>query len=120
MSDANGNGGPPRGRGARPEIDLGFGDELAERKRELGLSFETLAQRAGVSRSYLQDITAHRRGYSWPSQELVDRIAAALGVASDYFTITKARAVLEERQVLDVAYSKVKSVRRLRAKRTAA
>jgi transcriptional regulator with XRE-family HTH domain len=104
------------GKGFRPDVDLHFGEEVAARKEELGISFDELAHRAGVSRTYLQDITAGRRGHSWPAQELVDRIAIGLEVDADHFTITKARALLEEPTVIDVAYAKVKNVRKLRAK----
>lgn len=106
------------GHGARPGIDLGFGHELAALKDARGISFEHLAQQTGYARTYLQDICAGRRGHTWPAQELVDRVAAAFDVEPDHFTITRARAVLEEPTVLDVAYGKVKSVRKLRAKTT--
>lgn len=106
--------------GKLPDVDLGFGAELSELKEKTGKSFEQLAEETGYTRTYLQDIAAGRRGGRWPARELVEKIAAALGVEPDHFTITKARAVIEEPTVLDVAYSKVKSVRKLRAKTRAA
>lgn len=104
------------GHGASPSIDLSFGSELAALKEQRGVSFEQLAQQTGYARTYLQDLAAGRRGHSWPAQELVDRVAVALGVEPDHFTITKARAILAEPDVVKVAYGKVLNVRRLRAR----
>ena len=96
--------------------DLGFGAQLDQRRRELGLSWDALASRSKVSRTYLQDLAAGRRGNVWPSEPVVAKVATALGVEPDYFLLTRARVVLAEPVTIDAAYKRAVSVRRLREK----
>ena len=54
-----------------------FGGNVKRLRKEAGLSQETLALEAGVTRSYMSDIEAGRRN---PTLMIVERIAGALKV----------------------------------------
>jgi transcriptional regulator with XRE-family HTH domain len=81
---------------------LDFGHELDALRRKRGLSWARLAAEANVAQSYLVEISHGRRG--WPSQPIVDAVAAALDVDPDYFTLTRARAVLESPKAIEAGY----------------
>lgn len=59
----------------KEQIRRRFGDAIRERRRELGLSQEKLADRAQLHRTYVADV---ERGNRNPSLESITRIAGAL------------------------------------------
>jgi transcriptional regulator with XRE-family HTH domain len=89
-----------------------FADELAELRATEGLSWDDLAARSGVSRTYLRDLSVCR-GRGLPSERIVAKVAAALGVPADHFRLTRARALIGSPKVIDTVYAKI-------CKRTAA
>jgi transcriptional regulator with XRE-family HTH domain len=95
--------------GARLRED--FAGELDELRRQRGVSWEALAQAAGVSRTYLRDLAAARHGQGIPSEAVVERIARALDVEPDHFRLTRARAVIAEPKVIDAVYAKLRARR---------
>jgi transcriptional regulator with XRE-family HTH domain len=60
-------------------VDLGhrFGLNVKAARKRAGLSQETLAHMAGVTRSYMSDV---ERAVRNPTLQVVERIATALGV----------------------------------------
>ncbi|MFO7635094.1 MAG: XRE family transcriptional regulator [Caldilinea sp.] len=60
-----------------------FGDQIRARRKELGLSLEELAQRTGLTASFLSLV---ERDMSNPSLESLRHIAEALGVPPFYFS----------------------------------
>lgn len=84
-----------------------FASELSELRQARGLSWDELAARSGVSRTYLRDLEAGR-GASLPSPRIVGLIAGALEVAPDHFRVTRARAVLASPKVIDTVYGKLR------------
>jgi transcriptional regulator with XRE-family HTH domain len=65
-----------------------FGTRLKELRREKGLTQEALARAAGLSKGGVSDLEQDRRAS--PSWDTVQKLAAALGAATDAF-ITKKR-----------------------------
>jgi transcriptional regulator with XRE-family HTH domain len=60
-----------------------FGEQIRARRKELGLSLEELAQRTGLTASFLSLV---ERNMSNPSLESLRHIAEALGVPPFYFS----------------------------------
>ncbi|HAJ35146.1 MAG TPA: MerR family transcriptional regulator [Chloroflexi bacterium] len=60
-----------------------FGEQIRARRKELGLSLEDLAQRTGLTASFLSLV---ERDMSNPSLESLRHIAEALGVPPFYFS----------------------------------
>lgn len=60
-----------------------FGDQIRARRKDLGLSLEELAQRTGLTASFLSLV---ERDMSNPSLESLRHIAEALGVPPFYFS----------------------------------
>jgi transcriptional regulator with XRE-family HTH domain len=86
-----------------------FARELAELKKERGLSWAELGARSGVSIVYLRDLCSGRGGgRGVPSETVVRKIAAALDVEPDHFRLTRARAVLSSPKVIDTVYSRLR------------
>lgn len=61
----------------RSDIKWLFGRAVRRRRRELDLSQEELAERAGLHRNYVSDI---ERGDRNPSLENIQKLAEALGL----------------------------------------
>ncbi len=57
-----------------------LGDFIHSRRRELGLSLESLARESGVSRAYIGHLE-HAGARARPSAIVISRLAAALGVS---------------------------------------
>lgn len=69
----------------RSDIKWLFGRAVRKRRRELDLSQEELAERAGLHRNYISDI---ERGDRNPSIENVEKLAKALDLkVSELFTL---------------------------------
>lgn len=83
-----------------------FAAELSALRLERRVSWDDLAARSGVSRTYLRDLSA-ARGRGLPSPIVVERIAVALEVRPDYFRLTRARAVIASPKVIDTVYAKL-------------
>jgi transcriptional regulator with XRE-family HTH domain len=64
------------GKGPTPR-QREFGDRIRARRRNLDLSQEALALRAGINRTYIGSLEAGGRN---PSLENISRLALALGV----------------------------------------
>lgn len=87
--------------------ELDFGAELDELRQQRGFSWDELARRSNVSATYLKDLAHARRGHGWPSELVVERIAAALDVRPDHFRITRARCILARPKVIDTVYDRL-------------
>lgn len=87
-----------------------FARELNELRDERHATWEQIARRAGISRSYLRDIAGGRTGQGVPSERVVVAIAQAFEVAPDHFRITRARAVLASPQAIDAVYARLSRV----------
>ena len=70
-----------------------FGSAVARLMRERGLSYRGLARETGLSAGYLNHLVQGTRPA--PSDEVLERLAAALGVTVDRFTEHRLRRVGE-------------------------
>jgi transcriptional regulator with XRE-family HTH domain len=70
-----------------------FGSAVARLMRERGLSYRALARATGLSAGYLNHLVQGTRPA--PSDEVFERIAAALGVEAPRFTEYRLRRVVE-------------------------
>jgi transcriptional regulator with XRE-family HTH domain len=70
-----------------------FGSAVARLMRERGLSYRGLARATGLSAGYLNHLVQGTRPA--PSDEVLERLAAALGVPVDRFTEHRLRRVSE-------------------------
>ncbi len=61
-----------------PEIEYRFGKAIRRRRRELDLSPEELAERAGLHRNYISGIETGTRN---PSLKNIERLAFALDIS---------------------------------------
>ena len=81
-----------------------FGEELRAIRLELGLSLRQLAKRSGVSWGYVHDLESGRRGHR-ASDDVVERIAAALELTADVFQEYRQRRLVNEHaDELDALY----------------
>ena len=62
----------------RADIRHRFGSAVRQRREELNLTQEDIADRAGIHRTYLSDI---ERGHRNPSLINIDRLASALSLS---------------------------------------
>lgn len=77
-----------------------LGEKLRDLRKERGLTLEKLAERAGLSKSYLWEL--ENRESQRPSAEKLTALGDALGVSANYFLEEDTRAP-EERH-LDEAF----------------
>jgi transcriptional regulator with XRE-family HTH domain len=85
-----------------------FARELNELRRRQGVSVRELARRSGVSVGYVGNLLAGRRGHR-PSDGVLARLAAALGVEADHFTEYRRRRLLERHpELVDELYERVR------------
>lgn len=77
-----------------------FGDQIRARRKELGLSLEELAQRTGLTASFLSLV---ERDMSNPSLESLRHIAEALGVPPFYFSQENGGAAAVQNPVVRAA-----------------
>ena len=83
------------------DASVPFRQGLESLMHERGMSYRGLAEQIGLSAGYLNHIVHGNRPV--PSDEVIGRIASALGVASDRFTEYRIRqidAVLERKPAL--------------------
>lgn len=71
-----------------------FGTAVARLMRERGLSYRGLARETGLSAGYLNHLVQGTR--PTPSDEVLVRLAVALGVPVDRFTEHRLRRVVEQ------------------------
>lgn len=75
----------------------GFGAELTELLEQRGLSLRALALQVGTSHGHLSMVIHGRRGLGQPpTDELVERLAAALEVEPDSFADYRRKKAVEE------------------------
>lgn len=96
---------------ASRELVGDFARELNALREVRALTWEELARRAGVSRTYLRDLAGERSGQGFPSEACVARIAGALEVDPDHFRLTRARVVLRSAKTIDAVYAKLTAPR---------
>jgi transcriptional regulator with XRE-family HTH domain len=94
------------GREARRLAD-DFAAELVALLGDRGWTWEELARRSGVSRTYLRNLADQRDRHGLPSASVVEKIAGAFDVQPDHFRITRARAVLSSPRAIDVVYQRL-------------
>ena len=70
-----------------------FGSAVARLMRERGLSYRGLARETGLSAGYLNHLVQGTRPP--PSDEVLERLATALGVTVDRFTEHRLRRVVD-------------------------
>jgi transcriptional regulator with XRE-family HTH domain len=83
-----------------------FALELTALKAERAVTWDALAARAGVSKTYLIDL-GNGRAVGHPSQAIIEKVAAALEVPADHFRLTRARAIIGSPKVIDTVYAKL-------------
>ena len=69
-----------------------FGFKVKYLRQQLDASLEELAERSGLSKSYLHDI---EKGKKYPKLEKIDALAQALGVDYDFLVSTRASKKLQ-------------------------
>jgi transcriptional regulator with XRE-family HTH domain len=72
-----------------------FGAEVERLRRRHGLSYDALADRAGLSRSYVREVCVGSRGHR-PPRDTVEALARGLGVGPDAFRLFRLRVLVEE------------------------
>lgn len=77
-------------------------DKLREHRKKLGISLDELAARTGASKSYLWEL--ENRVESKPSADKLTKIAAALGVTTEYLLDDDAE--LDDEHLKEVFYRK--------------
>jgi transcriptional regulator with XRE-family HTH domain len=77
-------------------------EKLREHRLKLGLSLDELATRTGSSKSYIWEL--ENRDATKPSAEKLAKIAAALGVTTEY--LLDKEAELDDDQVKEAFYRK--------------
>jgi transcriptional regulator with XRE-family HTH domain len=77
----------------RPFSEQPFGETLTALMKEEGVTFRGLAQRSGLSAGYLNHIVHGNRPV--PSDDVLARIAAALGVEPEHFREYRIRVITE-------------------------
>lgn len=70
-----------------------FGETLMELMKEQGVTFRGLAQRTGLSAGYLNHIVHGNRPV--PSNEILGKLAEALGVEPEHFREYRLRMITE-------------------------
>ena len=60
---------------------MGFDERLAERRKELGLTQQALADRAGI---HMMQVHRYESGGTLPSLDALKKLAVALRVSADY------------------------------------
>lgn len=81
-----------------------FGEELHARRLELGVSIRQLSARSGVSFGYVCDLERGRRGHR-ASDDVVERLAAALELTADVFQEYRQRRLVSDHpDELDALY----------------
>jgi len=73
-------------------IKMIFGFKAKYLRQQSGLSLEELAERAGLSKSYLHDI---EKGKKYPKVDKINAMAQALGVEYDFLVSTRASKKLQ-------------------------
>ena len=73
-------------------IKMIFGFKVKYHRQERGLSLEELAERAGLSKSYVHEI---EKGKKYPKVQRIDSLATALGVDYNYMVSIKASKKLQ-------------------------
>ncbi|MCB9275591.1 MAG: helix-turn-helix domain-containing protein [Lewinellaceae bacterium] len=73
-------------------IKMIFGFKAKYLRQQKGLSLEELAERAGLSKSYLHDI---EKGKKYPKVDKINAMAAALGADYDFMVSTRASKKLQ-------------------------
>ncbi len=75
--------GSVRQKNPDPDIEYRFGKAIRRRRRELDLSQEELAERAGLHRNYISSIETGTRN---PSLKNIEKLTQALNISiSDFF-----------------------------------
>ena len=94
-----------------PDALTTFGLELAQLLAERGLTLRALERASGVSHGHLSMVMRGRRGLgSPPTDELVERLAAALDVEPDHFADYRRRRALEQYpEAIDRLYARRKA-----------
>jgi transcriptional regulator with XRE-family HTH domain len=77
----------------RPFSTRPFGETLTELMDEAGLTYRALAARTGLSAGYLNHIVHGNRPV--PSDEVIARLADALGVEPEHFREYRIRVISE-------------------------
>jgi transcriptional regulator with XRE-family HTH domain len=72
-----------------------FGAEVERLRRRRGLSYDALADRAGLSRSYVREVCVGSRGHR-PPRDTVEALAHGLGVEPAAFRLFRLRVLVEE------------------------
>ena len=71
-----------------------FGDTLQALMAETGTTYRTLAERTGLSAGYLNHLVHGNRPV--PSNDVIQKLAAALGAEPDYFREYRIRVISEQ------------------------
>ena len=70
------------GKKGKPDIRVRFGDAVRDRREQLRLTQEDLAEKAGIHRTYLSDVERGSRNLSLIN---IERLAAALDLSISAF-----------------------------------
>jgi len=79
--------------GKRRFSDRPFGEAITALMAEAGLTYRELAGRAGLSAGYLNHLVHGNRPV--PSDDVIARLAAALGVEAEHFREYRIRVITE-------------------------
>lgn len=94
---------------------MAFGDVVRARRTELGIGLNELAERLGISPGYLSRI--ERNLDKPPSDEIVERVAAILGIPLDALFVEAQRLPPDMRSDMGSVVLAYRRMRTLRAGR---
>jgi transcriptional regulator with XRE-family HTH domain len=75
-----------------------FGDAIERLMEETGVTYRGLAAKSGLSAGYLNHLVHGNRPV--PSNDVVERLAAALGVEPEYFREYRLRLITERLEAM--------------------
>ena len=75
-----------------------FGVTITRLMEEMGITYRGLAEKTGLSAGYLNHVVHGNRPV--PSDDVVARLAAALGVESEHFLEVRIRAITERLEAM--------------------
>lgn len=82
----------------RRHSDEPFGPTVERLMQETGVTYRGLAERAGLSAGYLNHVVHGNRPV--PATEVVERLAAALGVEAEHFLEVRIRIITERLEAM--------------------
>ena len=84
-------------------MDIKIGNRISELRKSKGITVNRLANKAGISQSYLREIELGN--YENPSIDILDALCEALDISlKDFFTVNNETPHIEENLLNELTY----------------